>query len=275
MSDQPTPAPERPQDQARRWLRPWAVILASLGALWLASVLYASQRTPIQVSPPPSALLPDLPQRPRDPWFRWLLSLAVLAGIFGVILLLSLSWISRRITAARPPIELPVLKTDVSAYHVIQPTDLTKVKVAPGSITKTAVRTESGLIGRYALVPLPAGKAISTEQVHAVRDATRLASTVSVAIPATSAMVQAGNLKPGDVVDILFSLKESGPKLQVSPDPINDILVLDVKAVPETQPPDSDSSDREFVVVIALPQRLRREFAVRSGGATWLIAKKP
>jgi Flp pilus assembly protein CpaB len=209
---------------------------------------------------------PPKPPRDRAPWI--LLALVVIVGYGG--------W--RYLNAVQEPpeqVDVAVPVTSLPAYHVIQRTDVAAIKLEADSVPAGAFDAATKLVGLYTLVPVEAYKPLTAEQVHTVPNPTLLGDTVTFGIAASADMVLGGNLKAGDVVDILLVPPMTDAQPSPTPIPFPNILVLDVKQVVESQATNDKPSERPFVVVIALPSGRLDEFATKSVGATMLITRKP
>ena len=207
------------------------------------------------------------PRRPIDltKYLIW----AALVVILGVS-----AWLIARKPA---PVErtVAVPNADLPAYHLLRAVDLTDKALAASSIPKNVVAAQSDLIGKYTLVPLPAGKEILDTQVHSVPDPALISNTVAVGIPATPAQVMGGTLEAGETIDILLVSPASETSRGPTPSVFEEILVLDVRAVPESQSAKNGAVSQPFVLVIALPVDQRLDFANASSGAALLVARKP
>lgn len=215
-------------------------------------------------------MMKDSQQLSSRPPIDW----TIYAGWGTLIVILALSAWLISMKEAQSTKAVPVPKTDLPAYHLIEATDLMTKTLGADSIPEYVLDSLSGLIGLYTLTPLAANKPITVEQVHTVPDLALISGTVSIGIPATPATVMAGNLQAGDIVDILLvpPTAEASPK--PTPSLLENILVLDVKSVPESQQIEEEVASQPYVVIIALPADRRLEFASASSGATLLIMRK-
>jgi Flp pilus assembly protein CpaB len=158
---------------------------------------------------------------------------------------------------------IPVAARDLPAYHQIQLADLRRSKSASKQI-----------VNRYTLTPVPKNKPLSEDKLGPQVDKAYISNTVAIGIPATPAMVLGGTLQAGDIVDIIVTPVAIGSEPQVTSVLLPDILVLDVKAMPENKSSTNQVSESPFVIVIALPVSRRQEFAAKSVGAKLLITRK-
>lgn len=171
-----------------------------------------------------------------------------------------------------PPatVRLPVPKKSLAADHLITADDITDIERLETQIPKDGVRDRSLLIGHYTLQSLPAHQPIL---MSALTDGKYLKDAIAVGIRATPAMTLGGQIKPGDIVNIIIMPASAETSTTIpTPSILENILVLDVRSVAAQE---SDKSlDYPFVVVIALPQDRQIEFATCTPGATLLISRK-
>lgn len=169
---------------------------------------------------------------------------------------------------------IPVAERDLPAYHQIQLTDLLKPKSASKTLTSATVKASKRIVNRYTLTPVPKHKPLSEDKLGPQVDKAYISNTLALGISATPAMVLGGTLQAGDIVDIIVTPAAIGSEPQVTSVLLPDILVLDVKAMPENKSATSQVSESPFVIVIALPVSRCQEFAAKSVGAKLLITRK-
>jgi len=193
-------------------------------------------------------------------------------GVTAAICLAVAYWISQRPV---PTIAVPVTSRDLPPYHLIAPADLTLKPIEAVRLPPDALREDSTIINHYTLQAISAGSVIRQGQIEAVSNLSWFTGTIAIGIPATPAMVLGGNLRAGDVVDLILVPAKAEAQSPPSPVLFENILVLDVRPLPESQATGSKPSDHQFVVVIALPLDRRLEFATKSPGAALVITRKP
>lgn len=168
-------------------------------------------------------------------------------------------------TPDQTSVSLPVPTKMLLAYRPIVADDFAEKEMPEAQIPTDAVRQQDELIGYCPLQPLianqPISRSVLVEQKY-------LTDTIAVGIQATPAMTLGGRLKAGDIADILL-VSDEGATSTTLPTSIvwENILILDVRSV-------TASNDYPFVVVIALPKTLEKEFASVRPQARWLIASK-
>jgi hypothetical protein len=168
-------------------------------------------------------------------------------------------------TPDQTSVSLPVPAKTLPAYRSIVTDDFAEKEMPEVQIPTDAVRQREELIGYCPLQPLianhPISRSVLVEQKY-------LTDTIAVGIQATPAMTLGGRLKAGDIADIVL-VSDEGATSTTLPSSIvwENILILDVRSV-------TASNDYPFVVVIALPKTLEKEFASVRPQARWLIASK-
>lgn len=197
------------------------------------------------------------PKPPYDPlpWIYW--------GIFFIVLPLIALWMMLRpspIFSILAP-TVPVLVRDVPAYHVITANDVTTKTLEAKEVMTNTVRDAQKLIGHYTLNALSMGKPVSENQIASVRDQNLISNTLAVAIPATSATILGGKLRAGDVVSLTIvpiSDTTAAPTMV-----FDQVLVLDVSG-----------SEKDIVVVLAIPSSRWLEYLSKTRNATLVIARR-
>ncbi len=191
------------------------------------------------------------PQPPRDPW-SWLYW-----GLFFVVVPLVALWMAHQST---PPVNLPVPARDLPPYHIITAGDLITASIPARRVTAETVCNAQDLIGRYTLQALPAEQAVRRGQVVAVPDPALITDTLAVAIPADSATILGGALRPGDVVAVaVVPIEEATAPVRL----FDAVLVLDVK-----------QAEGGKVVVLAIPAARWEEYLTKSRNATVMLARR-
>lgn len=192
---------------------------------------------------------------------------AIFSGLIGYLYLQKYE--------SKTKVSLPVLVSDLPAYHQISNSDLKYHKYSKKAISKVTLREPAEILGRYTLTAIPREKALSQKQLSPKLDPQKvklLADTVAIGIPATPALILGGNLQAGDVVDITL-ISEATEEL---PSPksfkFDNILVLDIKPVSSKE--SSKNIPSEFVIVIAMPRQRQQEFANNSAGRKLLFSRR-
>lgn len=173
------------------------------------------------------------PEQPRD-FLAWLLGVLFLLVFIVVPMLMA--------SRSTPQTSVLVPRHNLAAYERITTSDLTttqllRAQLPTGVITSTATLSEA-----IALVPLPAGKPITTGQVFAIADTDLISNTVIVAVEGGNTLTFGNTLRPGMVV----SAWDGEQKI------VDRLLVVDVK-------PSSSTDDPRNVVIVAVPRELRDE----------------
>lgn len=189
---------------------------------------------------------------------HWLAIVAVPTGIIGALYLF---WQEEKTL-----VKVYVPTQELSAYHQIQPADLVPKLYASRSVASDSLKTSQEILGRYTLFQIPKGKPLTRKQLGVKLDPDCLKDTVAVSLPATTAMIFGGNLKPGHTVSITFGFLTSTKEVIPLPTTFSDILVIDVKAVSQA------NASPTSIIVIALPEKSVKVFATHLAGTPPLIS---
>lgn len=148
----------------------------------------------------------------------------------------------------------------------------THVLVLQGQNDKSDARLKQ-LLGRYLLTKVPAGTEIKPDMVAPAEANALLANCVAVTIPATATSSLGGQLRVGDLVDLL--LIPAKPSAANQPDqskplPFENLLVLNLssKKVDEKSPAELTA------ITLALQTDKRDDFASALPGATIVLTHK-
>ena len=217
--------------------------------------------TPETTVPVPAVNASAAGARPRD-----ILSVCYFGGVIILCIVIAPLMSSRSI----PTIDIPILANDIPSYHLIKPEDLAHKKIAKADVKEEIVTDDKLLIGFFSLQPLSRDAAVSRSQIQELKDTTTLANSVIVAIPATPSMLLGGTLKPGNLVDISLVNERANPPVESS---FENILVLDVKTLPEKPTAADKPAEPQFVVVIALPKAAVKKFRDNIGRGPILISR--
>lgn len=194
-------------------------------------------------------------------------------GVFIAIPLSALCALYLSWHESQTRLSIPVPVRDLPAYHQIQPTDLKEKKSSSQTLTSATLKKSKLMVNRYTLTSVPKEKPLSKDKLGPKVDAAQISDTVALGIRATPAMVLAGNLQAGDIVDLIVAPAVTGSEPQTPPVVFSNILVLDVKSTSKNKSSAKQLSESP-VVVVALPVTLRQEFATKSVGAKLLITRK-
>lgn len=176
-------------------------------------------------------------------------------------------------TAAPPPergVAVVVTAVDVAPGDRLDARALRVVQARPGTVPDGAPTTVEDVLGREALVALPAGLVV----VEAVLAGQRFAveppvGTVVVAVRLADPAVT-GLLRPGDRVDLVTAAAADGTTTAVTADVVaRDALVLDRTTVDDTGGPLGLGTPTSGAVltVVAVPPEVGRRLAAVLGWA--------
>ena len=189
----------------------------------------------------------------------------ILVGVIGAIYLY--------FRESKTRITIPVARRDLPAYHQIQASDLTDKTSTDRKLTSNTLKRPQDIVGRYTLTNISKNEPLKKDKLVPVEDIHLITNTIALAIPATPDMVLGGNLRAGDVVDIMLISERIQEKSIPKSINFNKILVLDVKPVSKSESTTPNLSS-DFIVVIAIPQQRKQEFVINSVGAKLLITRK-
>jgi len=198
-------------------------------------------------------------------WIGTGIVLAVLAGVLAVMVILRVSKASLPAPKA-PEIKVVVASRVIAMREVIQPGDVEMRSAPADMVPENAARNVDEVVGQLTVAPLSPGEMILTsdvisptvkgEQVAFTMDKTK----VAMAFPADDLMSRNNLLKPGDHVDVLFSIevkvkdKDSGEQVT-----FNALQNLEIAAI--VQPRDLETkakaeaggtASRPLAIVFAL-----------------------
>lgn len=218
---------------------------------------------------------PELPplNKPLAPLRVWLGVVVAAAGLAGVVYLVGWDTLLDTLGRNEKTMSASVPAKDLPPYYQISAEDLTVVPIPTGDVTSSTVVEMTALEGRYTLSEIAEGIPVDSAQLVPSVGTVPTANTVSVALPATSAMALGGSLQGGDVVDIFFGMTEAGAVDTPLIAPIEDVLVLDVKQVEEGEQDDAVAFRHPYVVVIAVPIDRRGDLASRGAIGLLLITR--
>ena len=158
-------------------------------------------------------------------------------------------------------IKVPVLARTKSAFELIADADIIEDHFAESDIAPDVVRTKQELVGKRSLQQIAARQPVRRSLVT---DSQNLEHTVSVGISATPATVMGGDLRAGDVIDLIFVPAATEANKMPEPVVFDNIRVLDLKPL---------TGSANYIVNIVLPSNRRVKFASLSFGTDLLIAR--
>jgi Flp pilus assembly protein CpaB len=171
----------------------------------------------------------------------------------------------------QPTVRLPVPAKALPVYRPIAAEDIIETEIPEAQIPVDATRKKDELIGQCPLKSLlarePVLRSFLTDPQH-------LDGTVTIAIPATPAMVLGGNLGTGDVVDIIVVPAATEAQPRPMPVSFDNILVLDVKPAANDEAIDGPKSNQPFVIIIALPTDKKEDFVAHIAAGAMLLTRR-
>ncbi len=192
------------------------------------------------------------PTPPRDslPFIYW--SVFVICLALGGILF----FVKRE-----APLAVPVVPRNVPAYHILTASDVTTKTIEAHQVVSDTVRDAQSLIGHYTREVLTASRPIHAGQIVAISDSRLISDTLAVGISANSATILGGNLRAGDVVSLAaVPISETASAATTV---LDQVLVLDVKV-----------SDKDTVVVLAIPRSHWLEYLDKTHNAEFVLARR-
>ncbi|MBC7241288.1 MAG: Flp pilus assembly protein CpaB [Anaerolineae bacterium] len=149
-------------------------------------------------------------------WLTAGLVVALVAGVVGFVVLTRASTqrAGAEQAAAMPEVDVVVASRAIAVRSVLAAEDLQLTKLPVSAVPEGAVSRLEDAVGKITMVDLYAGEVILSQRLldpNTVTGDGRLAlfiteDEVLVAIPANQLLSQVNVLKPGDHVDLLFSL---------------------------------------------------------------------
>jgi Flp pilus assembly protein CpaB len=197
--------------------------------------------------------------------------ITIKAGVLVLVFLIAIGgWMFWKLTTREePPIEIPpliepakiVAKREMPAFTLLTIEDLDPRPSSP-ELGQPAPKVD-GLIGRYLLVAVKEGGEVKDEMV-APESATKLLSdAVAVSIPTTATTFVGGQLRAGDLVDVIAVPSQGSPAGKK----FESLLVLNiVQANKDTGLPNA--------INLAVSSDQRDEFASAVAGGDVLVTRK-
>jgi len=202
----------------------------------------------------------------------------VLVGLGGWLLWRLLS--SGESAASKPvqPTSSKVIaKQELAVFTLLKSEDMEVVEGNEEAADGSSNPKVKDLEGRYLLEKVKLKEEVKAEKV-APREATELIScAIAVSIPATSVNSFNGDLKAGDIVDVLAAPSGEGARSDEASDRLPDWRKFEGLVVLSITPAKGDKaheSDAVGAIVLALPSDRRDEFAAALAGATLLVTRK-
>lgn len=150
-------------------------------------------------------------------WLTAGLVVALVAGVIGFVVLTraSAQRAGQELAAAGPEVEVVVAARSVAVRSTLSAEDVQLKSLPVSAVPEGAIRRLEDAIGKITLVELFAGEVILAQRLldpNTITGDGRLAlfiteDEVLMAIPASDLMSHVNVLKPGDHVDLLFSLE--------------------------------------------------------------------
>ena len=166
-----------------------------------------------------------------------------------------------------PKVSVPALKRDLPVYHRITSDDYGYQSLEQAAVPADALRTDDEVPNHYTLQAMSSGSVIRRPQVQNVENPDRLLGTVTMAIPATSAMTLGGNLRAGDSIDVALAVDAAKPIGECT---LENIIVLDVRATLG----EVEKAESPFIIVLALPQNCSQTFANKAELGKLIITRR-
>lgn len=168
-------------------------------------------------------------------------------------------------------------KSDLPPYHQIQPSEVkAHVRLADNPEAETRKNVEDA-IGRYTLEALPQGKPIAEAQLGPTVNGVQFSGKAVVEVPLTKERILDGELKAGDVVDVIFKSPPTQGQQQSQPLPNSsflNIFVLNVKPIEKPDPTAAGELGKEYCLILALPLERHAEFVNEIAKKTPLTVHK-
>ena len=177
----------------------------------------------------------------------------------------------KSVDTSRLPALLPTFRKALPGKSLITVEDIEEIYIPEAKIPADAVRNKEQLVGQYLLEPVhprePIIRSLLIDEEH-------LSRTVAIGIQATQAMILGGKLRPGDISDIILIRDTTNSEHHQAPIIFENILIQDIRSPVSINTNESNQSELQFTVIIALPISRREEFATNSVGAAFFLTKK-
>ena len=208
-----------------------------------------AQKEEIKVETKAGTASSSKPKPPFDPlpWIYWLLFFLLVPG--------AAFWMAHK----PAQINLPVLKQEVSAYHVITANDISMKSFDQNKMMNNTVTKTQDLLGHYTLVAIQGDQPLQQNQIGPKPDLSLISNVLAVDVPANSVTILGGKLHAGDVVSVA-ARPLSNPALPFT-NVFDKVLVLDIKsvagqpdivlAIPADRWPDYVAKTRNAIIVLA------------------------
>ncbi len=170
-----------------------------------------------------------------------------------------------------------IAKQELAAFTLLKSDDMEAVKGSEESANGNTGPKVEDFEGRYLLEKVKRNGEIKAEKV-APSEATELISrAIAVSIPATSVNSFNGDLKPGDIVDVLAPPGAGGTRSDEASDRLPGWRKFEGLVVLSITPAKGDKANESVAagaIVLALPSDRRDEFAAALAGTTLLVTRK-
>lgn len=214
----------------------------------------------------------------RDTTFTIAVVVVILLVFTGGLLLLKLlrlPLVDPKPETAKPaPTQTQVVaKRDLEAYVQLKPDDLELRKGNdPSAEAAQKAPTIEEFSKRYLMAPIISGEEVKREMVAPSEATSLLDNAVAVSLPATPGSTLGGQLRVGELVDVVAVHNSSSP---ADSDPIKSssfekLLVLNI----ETKQADEKTPKEPVSITLALPANRRDEFAAAVANATVTVTRK-
>ena len=190
----------------------------------------------------------DTPDKDRS-IRRATILLGVLVVLGGVLL-----WLLLRSDARQPAGSRIVAKRDLHAFTLLTANDL---EMHPSA--EPSALTIAELTNRYLLVGLKEGSEVTPSIVAPVNSTQWLGEATAVTISMSATTSLGGQLRPGDMVDLV-----TVPKGATQVKTFENLMVLNIP------PPGKDAT----VITLAIPHTRRDEFALAVTGAELVLTRR-
>jgi Flp pilus assembly protein CpaB len=206
------------------------------------------------------------------------LILVVLIASGGVMLwkLLHIKPVETKDPAPVPTQTQVIAKKDLGVFALIKAVDL---ELRPGTDDSPEAVQKAPTIeefsDRYLMSPVISGEEVKREML-APREATPLlADAVTVSIPATPVSSLGGQLRVGDLVDVVAVHNSPLPvgSDQLKPPSFEKLMVLNIDTEKDVRA-DEKAPKEPGAITLALPASKRDEFAAALAGATVTVTRK-
>lgn len=246
-----------------------------------ATVKPSAEEEAAKVSAPAPAPMPaDAPAKRENPGPERL-------GRLGPKLLLWLLALTALLTAAaalrqyvvqlpKPPRLVFVPRHDLPAYYRIRTEDLRPRLDFTGNAEAETPKKASDIVGRYTFQSLRKGEPIAEANLGPAIDGALFSGKTAIEVSLTEATLLNGMPNAGDFIDVAFGPPAAqGQQSQTSPGAsFQNVLVLNGRPTETTNSAAPVPSEKNHVLVLALPPERQAEFEAELAKKTPLIIRK-